>query len=187
MGTISLDAIRVSAQLEATLKNLVNSSPALSASIAQGGSITPVTALTNGTTANKADRIWHDPARTLTGATSETIDLFDLASVDIGAGAGKDALGQSGGFAEIVAILVENDATSTGNLTLGGDGTTACWNSWANGDDDAVIGPIKPGGFAFLFQPSDPAFAVADTSNHLLKIASSATLEYSITVLGRSA
>ena len=73
---------------------------------------TPGTKLTDGTTVNTADRVWEDTARPILSAASENIDLYDLAAFDIGAGAGLDALGQALAFAEIVCILVENNATS---------------------------------------------------------------------------
>lgn len=142
--------------------------------------------LTDGTSANKADKLWASVARSLSGATSETLDVYDLGSVDIGAGAGKDPLGGSLTLAEIVGIMVVNATTSTGTITLGADGTTAAWNSPFAGDDEAAL-TIKPGGLVILTAPTDPGFAVADTSNHLLKVASSATLTYDIYILGRSA
>jgi hypothetical protein len=142
--------------------------------------------LTDGTAADKADKLWASKSRALVGATSETLDLYDLGSVDIGAGAGKDPLGGTLALVEIVAILIYNSTSSTGTLTIGADGTTAAWNSIFNGDDEAAV-TVKPGGFFAIGSPTDPAYAVADTSNHLLKIASSANLTYDIYVLGRSA
>lgn len=143
--------------------------------------------LADGTSADQADKIWKSENRSLSGATSETIDVFDLASINIGAGAGKDCFGGSWATVEIVGLFVFNDTTSTGNLTIGADGTTACWNSIFNGDDEAAIGPIGPGGWFGIYRPDNPAFAVADSSNHLLKIASSASLTYDIWILARSA
>lgn len=187
MGTRSLSSIRVSAQLEALLTNLINASPALSSQVAQGGTITPATSLANGTSADQADRIIHDPARSLTGASSETIDLHDFAGFDIGAGAALDALGQAAGFAEIVAILIENSIDSLGNLTIGGEGSTAAWQGPFNASDTNAIGPIPPGGILMLFNRADPAWTVTDVTSHLLKIASSNDATYSLTIIGRSA
>lgn len=143
--------------------------------------------LTDGTTASKCDKVWWDTSRALSGATSESLDLYDLGSVNIGGGAGKDVFGGAWATVEVVGLYVENESSSTGNLTLGAEGSSAAWNSLFNGDDEAAIGPIKPGGVILIYMPSDPAFAVADSSNHLLKIASSATLTYNIAILARSA
>ena len=141
----------------------------------------------DGTTTGKADKIWPSTARSLSGATSENIDVYDFGTIDIGTGAGEGPLGNPLTLAEIVAIIVENNSTSTGNLTIGGEGSAAAWNSILNASDTAELGPLPPGGFFIIGAGADPAFAVADTSNHLLKMASSATLTYDILIIGRSA
>jgi len=144
-------------------------------------------ATTDGTTTDKADKIWSSTARTLTGATSENIDVYDFGTIDIGTGAGEDALGNPVTLADIVAVLIENNSTSTGNLSIGGEGSIAAWNSPFDASDTASLGPIPPGGWFMLCSGNDPAFPVADTSNHLLKITSTANLTYDIYIIGRSA
>lgn len=141
----------------------------------------------DGTTTNKADKAWPSKARSLSGATSETIDIYDFGAIDIGTGGGEGPLGNTITLTEIVAIIIQNNSTSTGNLTIGGDGTTAAWNSIFNASDTAELGPFPPGGFFIISAGADPAFAVADTDNHLLKMASSATLTYDLLIIGRSA
>jgi len=137
----------------------------------------------SGTTANKADRLYFEVDQAITSGNSVTLDLFDLANFD----ATTDVLGNTVSFAEIVALLIENESGSAGNLIVGGDGTTAAWNSPFGGDDDAAV-TLDPGGVLFLFNPTDPAYAVADTSNHLLKLAASGgDTIHNITILGRSA
>lgn len=138
---------------------------------------------TTGVAANQIDRIWSDKGRTLSGATSENIDVFDFGTIDIGAGAGLDALGQALALAEIVAILIENQSGSTGTLTVGAEGSAAEWESLL-GDGSTII--LKPGEVFFARATADPAWAVADTTNHLLKLASSANLTYNIHIFGRS-
>ncbi len=144
-------------------------------------------AFASGTTANKADRAWWSLGRAL-AVGSEDFDLYDLASVDIGAGAGLDPLGQALAFAEIcLLIVVNNDAD--GSLRVGGKATTAAWNSPFGGSDDDAYILIPPGGFIVLACPSDPAWVVADTSNHLLKVEAitADVSDYDIILLGRSA
>lgn len=149
------------------------------------------TPITSGTTANKADRWWEDnDGRTLAASGTETIDLYDFGSIDIGGGAGKDPLGQALALVEIVGLLVIVDAASTGTLLIGGDGTAAAWNSIFNGDDEAAIGPLAGGSICFLFNPANPAFPVADSSNHLLKFTEAGganSVIYYPFILGRSA
>lgn len=180
--TRTLSSFKAKASLGATLANLLNSGTARVDQV-----IDAIVAFTTGTAAGQADRIWVDIDRALSGATSENIDLYDLASLDIGAGAGKDGLGQAVALAEICGILVLNQSTSTGNITLGGEGSGAAWNSLFSGSDSFTLGPITPGNFFEATNSAKPAWAVADTTNHLLKIASSADLTYSIVILGRSA
>jgi hypothetical protein len=106
--------------------------------------------LTDGTTSNKADKVWFDETRSLSGTTPEDIDLYDFGSIDIGGGAGKDPLGGTLALAEIVALLVTNDSTSTGNIYVGGKNASSAFNSFLAvagvADDTAQVGPIKPGG-----------------------------------------
>ena len=125
--------------------------------------------LTNGTGANQAQRFWYDTGRTLSASANDSIDVYDLGSLDIGAGAGLDSLGQSHALTGIKALYVKNHSDSGGNIRVGGDGTAAAWNSPFNGDDDALV-DLPPGGVLLLVAPDASGWAVADTSNHLLKI-----------------
>lgn len=147
--------------------------------------------LSDGTTANKADVVWYDQARALTGTTPEDIDMYDLGSLDIGAGAGKGPLGNSYANTEIVALVITNDSTSTGNIFIGGKNAGTAWNSFLAiagvADDTAQVGPIKPGGGFAIWNPADPAMAVADTTNHLLTVTPTANATYNIYFVGRSA
>lgn len=136
----------------------------------------------DGTSANQADAFIFEIDRTLS-STSENLDMYDLAAFD----AATDIYGNAVTFAEIVAILIQCESTSTTNLLVGGLSATTAWNSIFNGDDDAKI-PVHPGGFLMLVAPDDPAYAVADTSNHLLKMeASGGNVTYNLAILGRSA
>lgn len=173
------------ASIDAVFSNAIATDLTSTATVTPALSI--ALAFTDGTSASKCDKIWYDFNRALSGATSEDLDLYDLASFNIGAGAGKDPLGGTWATVEVVGMLIRNATTSTGNLTIGGKAATTAWNSVFNADDDAAFGPLPPGGFLCFGAYSDPAFAVADTTNHLLKIASSATLTYDIIVLARSA
>lgn len=138
----------------------------------------------NGTGASQAQRFWGSKVRSLTSGNDEDIDVYDLASVDIGAGAGVDPLGQSVTMSGIKALYVENIAGSAGTLLIGGEGSTAAWNSIFNGDDNAVIS-LPPGGVLLIAVPTAAGYAVADTANHLLTLtASGGDLTYSIAFIG---
>lgn len=182
MGTRSAKAsIRV--EIETLIRNL----------LATGGPITEQRRalleeidFTTGTTANKCDRILVSEGRAL-AVGSETVDLYDLASLNIGAGAGLDGLGQAWVAAEIVGIIVRNN-DADGTLYVGGEGTTAAFNSMFGGSDDGKV-TVPPGGMFMLVAPGDPAFAVADSSNHLLKIeaVTADVASYDLYILARSA
>ena len=142
--------------------------------------------LLSGTTLGKCDRIWFDEGRSLSVGT-EDLDLYDLGSEDMGAGAGNDPLGQTLTFAEIVALIVVND-DADGTLKLGGKGDTTAWNSLFGGDDDAVL-VVPPLTAVVIICRSDPGFAVADSSNHILQVeaATADVDDWSIYLVGRSA
>jgi hypothetical protein len=148
-------------------------------------------AFTDGTTSGKADKVWFCEGRTLTGTTPEDLDLYDFGSIDIGGGAGKDPLGGALALAEICAMFVYNRSTSTGNIFFGGKNAGTAWNSCLAvagvADDTAQFGPIKPGFFLAFGGTGDPAYAVADTTNHLLTMTPTANASYDIWLLGRSA
>lgn len=143
--------------------------------------------LLDGIVLDKANRIWESKGRVIASAASEDIDVYDFGSIDIGAGAGLDALGQALALAKIVLVLIRNRATSVGTLLVGGKATTAAWNSPFNADDDALT-PVLPGGVLLWYAPSLAGYAVADTTNHLLKMAASGgDVTYDITIIGRTA
>lgn len=177
--------MQVSCILKATLQNSLDGNTVL-ASAEQGFEFAP-TPPGNGTDADQGDRIWADVDRVLGDGTSETIDLFDLGALDIGAGAGRSALGQAVQFAEICGLLIVVSSGSAGSILIGGEGSAAAFNALTNGSDTAVIGPVGPGGCRFFYERTNPALAVADGSNHLLKIAATGgDATYSIAVFGRS-
>jgi hypothetical protein len=141
-------------------------------------------ALTAGTTADKADLFYQETDKALTSASTHDLDIYDMAIFD----ATTDLLGNAVVNVEVVAIIVRNQAASVGTLLLGNNGTTAAWNSMFGGSDDTGFLSIPPGGFFMLAAPVNPAYAVADTTNHLLRVtASGGNITYDIGILSRSA
>lgn len=186
----SVSGITLSLQMKATIKNAINTDqfPSFLNSL----SFTPATALSNGTGANQFDRCWYAEDRVLNSGTSENLDLYDLASFDIGAGAGKDALGLAMTNAELVGMAIVNSVDSAGDLYVGGEGSGASFQSVfhvsGTASDTAGFGPIKPGGFMSFFSPGNPAYVIADSTNHLLKFAApSGNVTYSCIFFARSA
>lgn len=145
-----------------------------------------VQAFSNGTGAGKVQRHWEDQ-RTLTTGATEDIDVYDFGALDIGAGAGLDALGQSMALTGIKAVLITNLSTSTGNLEVGNKAATTAWQSMfvGSGDADAACITLAPGASFLYIDPSAAGLAVADTSNHLLTMTDSGGgCVYEIHILG---
>ena len=181
----SLSISSILLQLNGTYTNTLTDSTTVSHALAKSFSDT----LATGTGDDQSDIFWSSSSRTLADAATETFDMYDLGTLNIGAGAGKDHLGQSVAFADVTALFIFNNTTvaNDGKLVVGADGTSACWNSPFDGDDDGKL-VIPPAGFVALFSPKDGAWAVADSTNHLLKMAASGgEVTYDIFVVGRSA
>lgn len=181
--------IQVQAVMSATLENVIDDDT-VTVPAEQGQTYDPPVALTSGTGKDQFDRAWQDQKRTISASGSENIDLFDLGSIDIGAGVGKDAVGQARSDAELVGLMVIVDKDSVGELLIGGEGSAAAFNSIFNGSDTAELGPFPAGSCVFLFNPADPAWAIADAANHLLKFAESSgsgSVTYTPITLTRSA
>lgn len=180
--------IQITAEISATLQNVIDNSE-VTAEADQGIDFSPATSVSSGTSADQADRAWQDVQRELAAGASENIDLYDLASIDIGAGAGRDALGQTNTYAELVGLIVTVDADSQGSLVIGGEGSAAAFNSIFDGSDSAKLGPFGPGAVQMMFRPDDPAWSISDGSNHLLQFAESTganSVKYSVAALLRS-
>lgn len=142
-------------------------------------------AFTNGTGINQVQRWWQSEGRVLGAGADEDIDVFDFGTIDIGAGAGLDQLGQSLALTGAKILVVENTVVSAGGtLVVGGEGSAAAWNSPFAGSDTATI-TLEQGGVLALVAPTAAGYAIADTSNHLLTIAApGATATYNIYIGG---
>lgn len=183
----TLSNCQIKASITGTFKNTLSGS--------SGDAALPIDldftdSLADGTTSDQADKPWTRKGLTLSSSGTQDIDVYDLGTIDIGAGAGKDGLGGSWASAEVVGLLVTVDASSTGTLSIGGEGSAAAWNSFLNASDTAKAGPIGPGGVFLIYRPDDPAFAVADTSNHLLRLteeSGSGSVTYNVCIIARSA
>lgn len=140
-----------------------------------------VLALTDGTTANKADRFWAD-VRTVASASNDDLDLT---------GTLTDAFGASLAQVELVALMIINaplsGAANTTNLTIGGGSNPVVGFL---GGTTPTIGPIRPGGFLLLACGDAAGIgAVTAGTGDILRIANSsgAAATYQIAVIGRSA
>ena len=141
--------------------------------------------LTNGPGLNQGDQLWHD-RRTLASAGTEEIDLYDYA-ID-GGSAQNDSVGNALTVVRIKAFIFYNRSTTAGEtFTIFGEGSTAAWNTLTNGSDTLKC-LIGPGGLFLATDPSAAGMAVADTTNHLLKVenSGSGSNDYDLIIIGAS-
>jgi hypothetical protein len=159
-------------QLDCTLSSTLD----LGSSTARIRKLLEGVALTDGAGLNQANRVFSD-TRSLNATSSESLDLFDF-------GGARDPLGALFALSKIKAILIANKATVAGQvLTIGGEGSSAEWES-ALGAGGTL--QVQPGGVILIWAPSAAGYAVADATNHLLKIdnPNAAAVSYDIVVVG---
>jgi hypothetical protein len=137
--------------------------------------LTHVLDMVTGTGASQSDLVWSD-TRSLV-ATSESIDLAGTLTSQL--------TGATVTFAEVTAIIIRNNATTTAYKLLVGGAAANQFINWVAAANDIVH--IGPGGIFVLTSPVD-GFAVTAGTGDILKIDSGAvTISYSIVVIGRSA
>ena len=181
-----MDSMSISCKVSGTLKNVLDDATGPSINHPSFSFTKSGTALSNGIGNNQANRAWQSRSRTIVGAGSETLDLYDLAGVDIGAGAGLDGLGQAIVFEEIVQIIFvnENDAGDDGALEI----EPAPANGWTpiGTHTIAVGGALYGQGLLVKQQLDGRGFDVEDGVSHQIKLsANGGDVTYSIYILGR--
>lgn len=184
--TRQMDSMSISFKVNGTLKNVLDDGTGPSINHPSFSFTKSGTALSNGIGNNQANRAWQSRSRTIAGAGSETLDLYDLAGVDIGAGAGLDGLGQAIVFEEIVQIIFvnENDAGDDGALEI----EPAAVNGWTpiGIHTVAVGGALYGQGLLVKQQLDGRGFDVEDGVSHEIKLsANGGDVTYSIYILGR--
>jgi hypothetical protein len=182
--TAHISSCTISGEINAVLRNSLTDLTETQVSIGELRKLT----ITDGTTSGKANRGFKSAGRLLTSGNSEVIDLFDLAALDIGAGPGQDPLGLDVNNVELVGLEIVNvgGGTYTGNLIVGGEGSTAAWSDFIQSDTVGLR--IPPKGFIIIGCPNDPAWMIADSTNHLLKFAASGgDVKYNVHWISRDA
>lgn len=134
--------------------------------------------LTDGTTAGKADRVFHD-RRTLAASASEDLDL---------AGGLTDAFGQALTFVRVKGLFIAAAAANTNNVVIG----NAASNAWAALLGAAGTVTLRPGAcLGVMTGQTDPtAYAVTAGTGDQLKVANSAGgtgVTYDVVIVGTSA
>lgn len=183
MGTRALGTPKFELRLNATVQNTLDDNTVAAAAIAASIS----DQLTSGVSASQANRGWQWKEFTISSGGNQVIDLYDFAGIDIGGGAGNDAVGQAmSPIEEIVAIIVRNNnaITAAGQLEVEPDSS----NGWTPIGTHTVAtgGALRGQGSMSKYQPAESAFDVTDASSHRLKLtANGGDVSASVWILGR--
>ncbi|GAA4684543.1 hypothetical protein [Streptomyces youssoufiensis] len=133
--------------------------------------------LADGTTAGKADRVFHD-RRTLAASATEDLDL---------AGVLLDAFGATITFARVKGLFISAAAANTNSVIVG-----AATNAWSTLLSATGTLTLRPGAsVGAMAGPADAtAYAVTAATGDLLKVANSgagSSVTYDIVIVGASA
>lgn len=137
-----------------------------------------IKALTDGTVAGKADRVFHDK-RTLAPSATENLDLNGVL---------LDPLGGACNFVKIKGLVIAAADGNANDVIVG----AAATNPWVALLGAAGTVTVKPGAVfaAFAGQNDSNAYAVIAATGDLLKIANSAggtPVDYDVIIIGTSA
>ncbi len=139
-------------------------------------------ALTEGVGANQINAIAVERDRHMSGPASFELDLATLAGFE----QSTDPLRNTVVFDSIVAILIRNKASSSGDLIVGG-ATTNPWTSpFASANDPETVKiTVTPGGFLLLTAPTVAGYAVGGTNKMLRLETTTGQTNADIIVFGR--
>ena len=177
-----LSSIRMRVTLSASLTNTLNDA---STAAVSHPALNYSPSLDNGVSESQANRVWQSEGRSISAGGQETLDLYDFAAVDIGAGAGNDGVGLSITFEEIVAIAVlnANAVGAAGQLEIlpaSSEGWTALGtHTVANG------GALYGQGLLFKSQPNTNGFDVTAVLHRLTFRAVNGDVSYSLFLIAR--
>lgn len=140
--------------------------------------------INNGVGASQANRAWATVDAALASGGTIDLDLFDLALFDIGAGLGKDAVGQALELEEIVTLVIAHTG-GTGRLEIQPHLPIHSVD-WVPSLTVANGAALKDGGVFMMHQPDEDAFDIIDGVSHVLRLgANGGALTYSVYLLGR--
>jgi hypothetical protein len=183
MGTRRISGVNITVRLSGSLQNVLDDLS--SVSVVQP-SLNYSQSLSTGVGSGQANRSWQQSG-TLADGAQVTLDLHDMVGIDLGAGAGLDALGQAINFDDLMTVLILNDnevalpgrlevlpASSEGWLPIGE-------HTLANGG--ALLGQ----GMLLKTQPNEAGFTVspAASSHRLTLRASGGPVDYYVGLLAR--
>jgi hypothetical protein len=168
----TLDSTLISLGISAT----INNPKALQAPVQAVLALAQSQALTSGTGALQADRLWAD-TRTIAISGTDPLDL---------AGSLVDAVGTTITMARVKLIYVAAAAANTNNLILGNGGANSFIN-WVGAIAHTVT--VRPGGFLCLSAPDVTGYVVTAGTGDIFQVANSGagtTVTYNVVIMGSS-
>jgi len=182
MSARSIASPKINFKLSATLTNTLDDGTIVTSAVPY---LSYVPSIANGYSAGQANRGWDSVGRTIVNGAQETLDIYDFAAVDVGAGAGNDALGQALTLEEIVLIAITNDnaIAADGSLEI----IPAASEGWAPIGSHTVAngGALLGQGLLLKVNTAEAGFDVAGNSHRITLRASGGDVTYSIYILGR--
>lgn len=103
----------------------------------------------------------------LTDAQTLDIDLYDLGSLDIGAGAGRDNLGLLWSQSKVHSLFIRNNVSSTGNLVV--DQAALGSSAWSGALGSNAVLTLQPGA-CIAMDLGLLGAAITDSSSHMLRL-----------------
>lgn len=165
-----------------TIKNILDDGTNVPATIAQTFlNFTITTGIGN----NQATRAWQRKTTSIASGQTEDVDLYDFDTTDIGAGLGRDGVGQLVTIKQVVAIVIKK---------ISGDGSLevmptnpAGYATWIPTLTVANGSALKTGGVvALATSKASSPWTVADATSHMLRLkANGGSVVYSLYVLAR--
>ena len=141
--------------------------------------------LADGIANGQADRGWKVESRTLANGASLTLSLYDFDGFDLGAGAGRDGLGQAAAYDNIAAIAIVNENTSGTAGTLAIEPAAA--EGWQGIGEHTGINALAAQGVLLKINLSAAGLPLADGVAHQITLtAAGADVAFSIHVFARA-
>lgn len=103
-----------------------------------------------------------------TGAGNLDIDLYDLGTLDLGAGAGQDNLGLTHANARTIAFGIQNQVVSGGG-TLRIDQSGASTTAWTGFFHGSTVLDLAQGAFISSYL-GESGKTITDTTDHILRL-----------------
>lgn len=182
MGTRSASGQKVDLSIEGQLVNTLEDGGLASSNFAMTAL---AWSLDNGVSANEANRAWEKIDIELSGGGVVDIDIRNATGLDIGAGNGVDALGQTVLFEEIVALVVHH-VSGDGSLQIQATAPSSPV-SWIPTGACAVAtgGALKAGGVRVWAENDTDGLDTTPLASEIRFDASGGAVQFSVYIIGR--